>query len=133
MKRGYTLLETLLAVGILSALAVTLIGMITYGIRLASQNRDGVVASQLIQQMLEQVRAQGLTPPPVNQTFAGSDPPILGFPPPPYPSTTVAQVDYRFVVQSQPVAGRQDLYSVRVQALWGSQHRVDIETYVFHP
>jgi len=131
-RRGINLAEIMLAVGIVAVAMLALIGVFTSGLRLLAQSRDSQTATQLARQVLEQVRVSGNVPHNA-LTFDGSvpTPRVAGFPPPPYPTATVANLPFTLFVTTQPI--RSDFVAVRVEVRWQQQHRIMTESCFYAP
>ena len=121
------------AIALLALGALSLLGVLIYGLRLSGLNREATQAAQLAQQLLENSR--GALLPTALATFDGAagDPRVNGFPPAPFPSVEVAGQTYFFKVVSEPVAAQTSLYSVRVKVSWNGNHQAELQTYYYRP
>ncbi|MBS2033974.1 hypothetical protein JST97_03250 [bacterium] len=134
-RKGFGLLETLLAITLLTLSVLLLCNVLTTALKLSSQNRESTVAALSAQQILEQIRA-GVTPPTGASTFDGAnpDPPTSqGFPPAPYPSQDLDGRIYTYRVETRPFAGKPGLYDITLSVNWSGGHRAVLESHVFLP
>ena len=130
---GYSLLEVMVALGLLGVIALACVLTLSGSLRLTAQNREALQATQVAQQLLEKTQ-QGNTLPAGSSRFDGrqSTPsaPVAGFPPDPYPSVNIAGQNYLLEVVSEPVAGTPELYSVMVYVYWNPDHKIQLQTFV---
>ena len=134
-QKGFGLLETLLAVTLLTLSVLLLCSVLTSALKYSTQNRESAVAAQGAQQILEQIRA-GIHPPAGNSLFDGAnhDPPTAqGFPPSPYPDQNLDGRLYTYRVSSQEVPGKPGLYDISLRVSWSGGHQAVLESHVYLP
>lgn len=134
MKRGLTVLEILVATGIVAAGILALIGLFTQGLRAVRQAGDLTQATHVGREVLEAIRqGQRLHGfafiPAGSYQFAGG-PPAGAFPPPPYPERTVQGRHYQIRVSGQQLSAT--LKSVVVEVAWSESQKIRLET-CYHP
>lgn len=102
-KRGFSLLEVMLTVGLLALVVVGLLVVFEGGLKLLEQAEQTETASSIARQELEQIKL-GAT---VDGFFDGATPtpPINGFPPAPYPAV-VRNRSYHLVVRATSTSSR---------------------------
>lgn len=132
-RRAFSILEVTFAIALLGLCALFLMGLSMSGLRLSGQNREATHAAKLGQQLLETIRHRSTAWPAGSQTFRGrqNDPPVLGFPPPPYPSAVVDQQTYYLTVHVEPVTGEPGLVSAQVIIAWQDKHQTQLHTYFY--
>jgi type II secretory pathway pseudopilin PulG len=141
MTRAFTLLEVLIAVGLLLVGLLAIVSVFIHGLKMSAQAREIGTATQVAREQMEHIgynqrifgfdnlptgsyRYNGLT----MDAVTGSGP--AAFPPAPYPKTNLNQTDFLVVVYGdQPSTF---LKSVRVEVYWHPRHFVTLETH-FHP
>ena len=120
----------MLALGILAVALLGLMSVFVSGLRLQSQAEEITAATQVGREFLERLKASGPTVPGAG-LYDGWQPDARhssGFPPDPYPSTTVDGRDFRLTVE---VADRSaGLKAVTVEVWWNRSEKVTLETYV---
>lgn len=131
-----TLVEVVVAFGILAVAALALIAAFVSGMKLSAHSRDITIASEVAKQVLERTRDElrmfGFDYIPAGTySFDGraGDFPIgiPPFPPGPYPTTRISDQDYFVVVTGEePAPGR--LKNVRVDVYWHGDSHVTMET-----
>lgn len=129
--RGYSLIEVALALGLLALVTLSVVAVVGAGLRARLQGEQHVVATEIANDVLERIRADGyLSIPAVATSFDGRipQPPVGDFPPPPYPSPSQAP-EYRIQVESEPVA--RNLRRVRV-TVFSKEASTRLES-LFHP
>lgn len=125
-RRGMNLLEIMLALSLLGLLAVSLILILTGGLRLLSFSERTDVAASLAKEMVERIVEREVEP--FEGVYDGRPPTpteqIYGFPPSPYPARTVGN-DYRFVVS---VASRDErIWHLKVEVYDGVHRASNLE------
>ena len=130
-RRGYSLLEILFAVGLLSFALLTMIGVYASGFKLLANGRDLTAATDVARgalTALQEVRFSDL--PDAATTYdgraAGAAP--QDFPPAPWPSTTVNHRKFALVVAVRPRTPT--LKELTVSVYWGPSGRVTLQTLV---
>lgn len=130
-RRGVTLTEILMAMGILAVAILGLIAAFIAGTHLVANSQEVATATQLTRSELERIRDLGYNLiPDADVTFDGRnpDPALSGFPPLPYPGPPNS--DYRMVVKVEQRGYY--LKSVAVETHWGLGHKVVLQAYI-HP
>lgn len=130
-RRGVTLTEILMAMGILAVAILALIATFISGTHLVANSQEVATATQLTRTELERIRDMGYNLiPEADITFDGRNPDaaVSGFPPAPYPGPPGS--DYRMVVTVEQRGYY--LKSVAVETHWGLGHRVVLQAYI-HP
>lgn len=130
MKRGFSLLEILIGMGLISVGLLTLIGVYTQGLRLLNRGQEMTLASEVGREFLMQVEAQGYAVIPAEATvFDGRIPDPkdeeTGFPPFPYPETTDQTM--KLEVSTFPVG--ELVQSVTVKVFYDEQSYIKFQTY----
>ncbi|MFN8613695.1 MAG: hypothetical protein U0931_39540 [Vulcanimicrobiota bacterium] len=125
----------MVAIGLLSLAALTLCVLMILALQLSAQNRDSIAAAQGAQAMLERIRSREVSIPNLACDFDGTvnQARLQGFPPAPYPLAGVGEYRIQYRVHSEPVSSRPGLYWIRIQAVWGRQHELAVQAYVFRP
>jgi type II secretory pathway pseudopilin PulG len=132
--RGLSVLEMMLALGILAAAVLGLVLLFGSGLQLQRQSADVTRATEVGRTFLETLRSQGgKAMPTAHARFDGrinqvSDP-STGFPPAPYPSLDVDGRTYRLVVELAVHSASRK--SVKVEVYWDQNSRVVLETSYF--
>lgn len=136
-RRGFNLIEVLLAVAIVAVALITLIGVLTYGMQMLSRSREVYVANEIGRQLMEKIRLETRTTgfsalPGGAYVFDGRvpDPASGGFPPAPYPGQTWNGGNYQLVVTGAQSDAR--LKSVTVDVYWGPTQKISL-TSLYHP
>lgn len=139
-------MEALVAVGLLAVAALALLTVFIGGLKMMQRSNEMAAANDVARSVLEAVKrdykghSDALFPP-GEYKFDGRVPDIVfdddpdelppPFPPEPYPSTTINDIDYTVVVSGKPESAR--LHRVRVEVYWGiSSQPVVLETLI-HP
>jgi type II secretory pathway pseudopilin PulG len=133
-------LEIVIALGILSIVALALIITMISGIRASAQARRVSQGTHLAHQCMERIRTNlkvggSSYLPAGTYKFDGQlpDPPVgtapLTFPPSPYPTYQLDQQDYRVVIYGSELSPK--LRQVSVEVLWGPSGHAALETH-FH-
>lgn len=121
-QKGVTLIEVMLALGILAVALLSLIAVFTSGLKLARASDQVTTASTVGQEFLELVKGKGYTQTAVG-TYDGrvSTPQdtATGFPFAPYPSVKRESGDYTLVVDCQDVTST--IRGVKVEVYWDTQ------------
>ncbi len=128
-RRALSLLEVLIAMGIVAVGLLTMVGVYLSGIQLMARGEQITLSSEVGRRFLEQVKAAGFdTIPNGNSHFDGrTNDPLQGtFPPVPYP----AEGPYRLeVLTEQPET---KLKAVTVRVFYDGPSHVMLQTY-FRP
>ncbi|MCA9796903.1 MAG: hypothetical protein KC910_34070 [Candidatus Eremiobacteraeota bacterium] len=133
MRRGFTLAEVMVALGLITIAVLTIIAAFTGALQLSSKSSEITAATGVGQDFLEAIRDAGYDfVPDGTYTFDGrrADPAIDGFPPDPYPVAQVDGRDYSLKVRVAPKGAT--LKIVTVEVFWGNQSRIALETF-FYP
>lgn len=129
--RGLTLAELILALGILSVVALSLLAAFLAGTQLLSESNNITAATEVGREFLEQVRADGYEATAVGR-FDGRIPnPRDGatqFPPSPYPMAISNDIRYTLLVSCEQYSPTTRL--VRVESIWGADRRINLTTMV---
>ncbi|MBI3924632.1 MAG: hypothetical protein HY319_03755 [Armatimonadetes bacterium] len=130
LRQGVTLMEILIAIGIVAIAILALVAVFISGTKLVAQSQEVATGTQVARAELERIRDSGYDRvPDTDLTFDGRipDATVSGFPPLPYPSSPEG---YQVVV----TVSQRGYYlkSVTVEAHWGSDQRVVLQTYL-HP
>lgn len=140
-KGGLTLLEVMVAIGLLAVATLSLLTVFVGGLRMMQRSNEMAAANGVAKSTLEAIdrdfRAFGLasldagvyiydgrTPDPTTATGTNT------FPPAPYPSVVVGDQRYFVVVEGRPEGTR--LRRVRVSVYWNDNHPLKLET-LLHP
>jgi hypothetical protein len=131
MRRGLTLPEVLLSLGLLAGALITLVSVLLTGLRLSQFRQQSTLASDLCRQVVERSKSLGQLPASA-LTFDGHIPtPVInGFPPASYPSQMVDGRLYTLQVEIAPLAGHPQVRQLRVRVRWG-HHKNEVETYLY--
>lgn len=132
-RRGVNLIEVLIAFALVAVAFIGLASMFVAGMRLQQRSQEVSVASEVGREFLEECREIDFATIPTSpQQFDGNLPtPLLnGFPPAPYPTTTVGAQTCRLVVEVTPLAAR--LRVVKVEVQYGDTGHIRMETMI-HP
>lgn len=123
MARALSLLEVLLATALVGFGVLTLMGVFTGGLKLVEQGNNQAVAVDIARAVLDATRDQGYASIPASGSFTGG-PAVGGFPPAPYPETTVNNQAYTVAVN----CSTRDVHlkAVVAEVRWGT-HRVVLE------
>jgi Tfp pilus assembly protein PilV len=124
-SRGLSLLEVIIALGLIPVLVLSLFFLFSRSLRLQRQADDVTRASELARRELEALRVLDYARIPVPVQFSGQAANTDGFPPPPYPRTTLDGQVYEVRVDTAAENGGK---AVRVQVSWPGEHRVSLET-----
>ncbi|MGE0490199.1 MAG: prepilin-type N-terminal cleavage/methylation domain-containing protein [Vulcanimicrobiota bacterium] len=130
-RRGFTLFEIMIAVGLLAVVVVVLVGVFLSGVKLARESTAVTAATELGRQFLETVEQGGYDQMAVG-TFDGSVPNLpdaaTGFPPAPYPGAS--QDREQFVLKVTCADHTTNTRSVEVEVSWRNDRRVRFKTLV---
>ena len=131
-RRGYSLIEVLLGITILTVAILSLVALFTSGLKLKTKMSQVTFATELARETLERTKSLGFSALPAGtNVFDGSVPtaPLAsGFPPSPYPSTTLEGRQYFVTVRVEDIPGRARLRSVLVEVSWGENSTVKLST-----
>ena len=134
-RRGLTVLETLIAVGLLSVALLSLLLVFTQGMRWLRQSSQVTGATDVAREFLERVRANGYDQVVVG-TYDGRlpvpTPPdaTMGFPPGPYPQGIRNKERYTLVVRADATGLPPNTVAVKVDVYWNDQGKISLETYL---
>lgn len=126
--RGLTLLETVLALGLLPVLVLSLFFLFGRVLRLQAQSDDLGRAGEGARSLMEEIRALPYARLPATASFDGAahqPANAQGFPPAPYPSQEIDGRLYAYRVRVDPDGNGR---AVRVEAVWPPNHKVVLET-----
>jgi prepilin-type N-terminal cleavage/methylation domain-containing protein len=128
-RKGVSLVEIVIALGILSIALLGLVATFTSGLKLAQVSNEVTTATTVGQEFLELVKARGYT-----QTATGTydgrvpDPAAsVGFPFAPYPTVKRNNQEYALVVTCSDVTTT--IRDVRVDVYWEAQRESNISFY----
>lgn len=121
--------------GLLATTVLTVMALFSIGIKLSSQNRDSITATQLGNSLLEKLVSGSVPVPVAASTFDGAVPhaQVAGFPPVPYPRQSVDNNDYTFWVRSEPVSGLTHVILVVVEVHWHGDKKVRLQAFYYRP
>jgi uncharacterized protein (TIGR02598 family) len=135
--RGLSLIEVLLAIGLVAVAALTMISMFLYGLEASAKSSDIAAATAVGQQIVERVRRmhklQGFGATPTGSfVFDGRvpQPAVANFPPSPYPEATLNKRRYPVVVTGTQPSGF--LKTMRVEVYYEPGKKITLETHI-HP
>lgn len=118
-QRGVTLIEIVLALGILAVALLSLIAVFVSGLKLADSSDQVTTASTIGQEFLELTKVRGYDQLAVG-TFDGrtgdAQDPATGFPASPYPLVRRENRDFTLVVECADVGST--VRSVKVDVYW---------------
>ena len=140
-QRALTLLESIIAIGLLALATLSLLTVIVGGMKLMQRSNEMAAANDVAKSVLEAVkrdfRVEGMDAlPPAAYTFDGRIPDDADdtgpntFPPSPYPSIIVGGRQYSVVVEGQNEGPR--VRRVKVSVYWDDDTPVVLET-LLHP
>lgn len=134
VKRGYSLVEVVLAIGLFGVALLGITALFIGGLGLSFQNSESYQAVQLGQQIIERTHAPVMISS-VARSFDGRTPDsaVAGFPPAPYPSVRLGEQEYKFLVRTLPKSGTPNLYELRVEVYASSGNKAVVETEIFQP
>jgi len=117
----------MLALGLVTTGVLAILSVYAMGLRQSAESEKMLKATETARELMEQVLELDFAAiPDVDITFDGRapDPPVSGFPPPPYPG----DADHKaYLVVDQVGPG---LKSVYVRVYYGTGRSVDFQTYV---
>jgi type II secretory pathway pseudopilin PulG len=140
-QRALTLLEAIVAIGLLALATLSLLTVIVGGMKLMARSNEMAAANDVAKSTLEAIKRDfklhemDALPPGV-YTFDGriSDPADSTgpntFPPAPYPSVTVSGIQYNLVVEGLNEGTR--IRRVKVSVYWDDDTPLVLET-LLHP
>ena len=139
-SQALSLLEVMLAFGVLSVALLGVIALFTNGLRLMSHSKQLTAATEVGRQVLESVKTAGYSSiPGTDIVFDGRgatpDPQILGppdFPPRPYPTEVVDGGNYEVVVRVTTPPASPTLRAVEVEVYYARGGSSVLQT-LFHP
>ena len=126
-RAGFSLLEVMLALAVLAVLGVSLILVLTGGLKLLGYSERSDVAASLAKEMAERVAERPAEP--VAGVFDGRVPTaqVFGFPPAHYPMKSVER-DYHYVVEV--VSQDERLWHLQVEIYEGQRRAARLESLV---
>lgn len=135
MKKGLSLVEVVVAIGVLAMSVLALMGVLTGIFKLSAQTDESAVAMRGAQELLDRLRTDSMELPSLAVSFDGAanEPKLQGFPPDPYPKQQIEGQEFAYRVEWEPVPGKVDLYLVHIGVHWGKNHQVKLDSYVFRP
>lgn len=130
LRRGYSLLEILIALSVLSAVALALFAVAAYGLRYRTQGQERLIASGIATELIERIRLEGYLNIPGSSHFDGRIPTAAAgeFPPSPYPAPA-DRPDFKIEVRTSQAAP----HLRRVQITVHSPKAVTRLESLFHP
>ena len=126
---GLSLLEILIAIGLVAFALLTLMGVYISNLKLVDQSSHISDATEVGREMLERIKeVEYADLPPAPSLFDGGAgmPQVGGFPPEPYPVKTINGVDYAIEILLQPEG---NLVSVTAKVSW-SDSTITLQTYL---
>lgn len=132
-RKGLTLAEVIVALGILTAAVLAIIAGFIGALELNARSLEMAVATQVARDFLERVKEQGYEVVPEG-TFefdgrANQPPNAQGFPPAPYPSIVENERTHFLKVKVDTKGA--SLKVVVVEVEWTEKRRVTLETYLY--
>lgn len=114
-SNGFSLLEVLFGVSLVSIVLVALTTVMIGGLRMMQKSEQVEVSTELAREQMEQIKTYLYAP--IDGTFDGNlpTPTVQGFPPLPYPGLH-RTLDYKFVVRVSSLDERLRRVDVEVQA-----------------
>lgn len=132
VRRGFSLAEMVVALGLLAAASLVVIGVFTSGLSYMGQTEQHTVAHEISRELLERVRAGGgyTALPAGPRVFDGREgqAPDGAFPPSPYPGVVLEGQSYDMVVRVADHPTLVGVRAVRVEVYWGKTGRTVVET-----
>lgn len=129
--RGLTLLETLIAMVVLTVAILGLAGVFISGLRLVDASANLTGATNVAREFLETVKERGYSSTSVG-TFDGRTPDPANttttFPPAPYPTTSVGRQTFTLVVRCLEFSPT--IRSVQVDVYWDQDSKASFATMV---
>jgi Tfp pilus assembly protein PilV len=126
------MIEVMIAIVILTIAILSLVALFASGLRLKTRLTQVTVATEIARETIERAKSLGFAALPAgNVVFDGSAPtaPLAsGFPPAPYPTSTVEGRIYTVHVTVAELPGRSRLKSVLVVVSWGDSSNVKLAT-----
>jgi prepilin-type N-terminal cleavage/methylation domain-containing protein len=115
LTKGFSLLEVLFGVSLVSIVLVALTTVMIGGLRMMQKSEQLEVGTELAREELEQIKTYLYSP--IDGVFDGNvpTPTTQGFPPAPYPSAH-RTLDYKFVVRVSSLDERLRRVDVEVQS-----------------
>ena len=129
-ERALSVIEIMLAMGVLSIALLGIVAMYTQGLFLLSQNKQVARATELAQENLERIKDRGvaLISPGVYDSRNGDQPdPVTGFPPPPY--NAGGNTEYPIFIEATNVGAPTGVIAVTVRVYFERDRNVEIQTY----
>lgn len=136
LRRGLTIIESVLAMGIIGIALLSLLLVFTNGMKMLSQTSQLNTATDLGREFLEQVRFNGaalVTPGVFDGRVGTPRDPSTAFPPAPYnPNGPVKRMggDYDLVVTADATGMPAGVIAVKVEVYWNERGKVALETYL---
>lgn len=130
-RRGVSLGEIIVALGLLAVAALALLAAFTAGMKMMAESRELTMATEVGREFLEAVESNGYQMTTLGVFHGATRSPkdlTTGFPPAPYPSGRRNQTEYRLRVDCQQYAP--NARSVEVQVSWGRDHHISLATLV---
>jgi type II secretory pathway pseudopilin PulG len=128
-RRGLSLLEILVAFSCIAVAAIALASVFVSGLRLMTKSSEYRRATEVAREQVESVRELGYAAVPSGDfEFDGrrGDPPVDGFPPPPYPTASVGSAPVHLLVRT----GAQGTLKMLEVEAFSDGARVWLETYL---
>ena len=144
-RAGYSVMEALVAVGLLAVAALALLTVFIGGLKMMQRSNEMAAANDVARSVLEAIkRDYALYDDPLFPVgaykFDGrvpddkfDDDPLVDpppFPPDPYPAVKVNGTEYKVVVSGNEEASR--LKRVKVEVYWNDNRPISLETLI-HP
>lgn len=134
MRRGHsglTLLETVIALGLLTTALLGLLAVFISGLRSVNLSSRVTAATDVGQDFLEVSKERGFGLLSLGR-YDGTlpDPPGPGsFPASPYPSTTIDGIEYHLIVDCQEITP--DIRQLSVEVVWDTQTRRGVKLHTW--
>lgn len=129
--RGLTLVETLLAMVVLAIAILGLAAVFVSGLKMVRASVHLTASTNIAREILETSKKRGYSQTSVG-TFDGHLPtpqdPATGFPPAPYPTTTIDQHQYTTVIRCRDFSPT--IRAIEVDVFWDGDSKTTLATMV---
>lgn len=144
-RAGYSVMEALVAVGLLAVAALALLTVFIGGLKMMQRSNEMAAANDVARSVIEAIKRDYALYddplfPPGAYSFDGRNPddrfdedPLVDpppYPPDPYPAVKVNGTEYKIVVSGHDEASR--LKRVKVEVYWNDNRPISLETLI-HP
>lgn len=131
-RTAYSLMEVILAIGLLGVALLSLVALFSSGMRLKTRLTQVTVATELARTTLERTKSLGYAALPANGSYFDgtffTPQTASGFPPSPYPAQIINSREYVVHVWVVEEVGRSRLKNVIVEVAWDSDAKVTLST-----